>query len=418
MNNFPQILPVRKQDQIIFEILKKRLDRILPSAMREANVDMWVIICQEDDYDPVFKTLIPMNTWAPILQMLIFFDRGEVDGIEKINLSMTDTRGLYSQPWKGFHHEEQWVLLAKLIKERNPKRIGMNIGKINWASGGLTHNLYIQLINSLPEMIVKRIVSAEEVCTRWLMTLLPEELDLFRHVAKIGHQLITNIYSSQTIIPGVTTTEDLEWAYYQLSVDYGLELAFKPFYRIIRSEKMKKSFPTEDKIIRKGDLLHCDVGIRHLRLNCDNQEWAYVLRENEDDVPAGFKDLLEQNIRLQKIFMEEFFVGLTGNELLRNILERANKEGIPNPRVYSHSLGLYLHQPGPLIGLPWEQNKCEGRGDVRLMVNSCFTMELSIEDKVAEWDHQNVRLSTEQDVMFTEQGCELLDGKQTRFYLI
>ena len=50
---------------------------------------MWLILCQEDDLDPVFKTMIPMNTWTPILQMLIFFDRGADQGIERINLSMT-----------------------------------------------------------------------------------------------------------------------------------------------------------------------------------------------------------------------------------------------------------------------------------------------------------------------------------------
>ena len=89
-----------------------------------------------------------------------------------------------------------------------------------------------------------------------------------------------------------------------------------------------------------------------------------------------------------------------------------------NPRVYSHNLGLYLHEPGPLIGLPWEQTACPGRGDARLDYQSCFTMELSIEDRVPEWDGQSVRLPTEQDVVFTRQGCLPLAGVQTVFHLI
>ena len=111
-------------------------------------------------------------------------------------------------------------------------------------------------------------------------------------------------------------------------------------------------------------------------------------------------------------------MGLSGNELLSNILTRARAAGIPNPRVYSHSLGLFLHEPGPLIGLPWEQERCAGRGDVRLGYGNCFTMELSVCDRVPEWGGQEVTMSLVQDVCFTEAGCRLIDGRQTALHLV
>jgi len=116
--------------------------------------------------------------------------------------------------------------------------------------------------------------------------------------------------------------------------------------------------------------------------------------------------------------MAEFRHGLSGNELLGNILARARREGIPNPRVYSHSLGLFLHEPGPLIGLPWEQERCPGRGDVPLDYNSSFTMELSVAGPVAEWGGQEVRLGLEEDVVFTREGCRVIGDRQSSFYLI
>jgi len=160
------------------------------------------------------------------------------------------------------------------------------------------------------------------------------------------------------------------------------------------------------------------VGIRYLRLNSDHQEWAYVLKAGETDAPAGLKALLAEGNRLQDIFMAEFHRGQTGNQLLRHILERARREGVPSPRVYSHSLGLFLHQPGPLIGLPWEQESNPGRGDVVLEFGNAFTMELSVSGPVAEWGGQEVRLSMEEDVVYTPAGCRLLDGRQTVFHLI
>ena len=109
---------------------------------------------------------------------------------------------------------------------------------------------------------------------------------------------------------------------------------------------------------------------------------------------------------------------MSGNELLNNILTRARASGIPNPKVYSHSLGLFLHEPGPLIGLPWEQEHCPGRGEVRLRYGNCFTMELSVRDRVPEWDDQEVTMSLEQDVAFTAEGCRPIDGRQIALHLI
>jgi len=418
MNALQSVLPLKKQHEVSIAILEKRLASVLPQAMREAGIDMWLILCQEDDYDPVFKTLVPLRTWAPILQMLVFFDRGEEQGIERINLSMTDLGQLYERPWKGRHYAEQWEYLARLVAERDPQKIGINTGSIQWAAGGLTHNLYRQLCTILPEKYVPRLVSAEAASTRWLETLTGEELQYYPHLVRMTRQIIRQCFSAATITPGVTTTDDLEWAFWEISQKAGLELSFIPFFNLVRSNHMKLQFPVEDKIIRPGDLIHCDVGNRYLRLCSDLQEWAYVRAGDEQDVPPGFNGLFKEVNRLQKVFMAEFATGLSGDELLGNILARAHSEGISEPRIYSHSLGYYLHEPGPLVGLPWEQVSNPGRGDVRLVPHSTFTMELSIDGAVPEWDGQVVRFSCEQDVCFDGSRCYAMAGVQTSYHLI
>lgn len=413
-----KILPVKQQDELSRSVLARRLDTILPQAMREAGIDMWLVISQEDDYDPVFKTMVPLRTWAPILQMLVFYDRGPQDEVERINLSMTDLGNLYAKPWSGRYHTEQFPRLAEIVSERDPKRIGINTGPVQWAAGGLTHNLYGQLEDALAPKYRERLVSAEAACTRWLETLSEMELQYYPDIVHVTHEIIADCYSPRAIKVGETTTEELEWAFWQTSQDLGIEQSFIPFFNVVRERARQTLDPVEDRVIRPGDLIHCDVGNRYLRLCSDVQEWAYVRRPGEKDAPEGLKNLFTQVERLQMNFMAEFKTGLTGNELLANILRRSRAEGIPAPKVYSHSLGYYLHEPGPLIGLPWEQEHNPGRGDVRLVPNTVFTMELSIEDAVPEWENQVVRLSCEEDVCFTEEGCRLLDGRQTEFYLI
>jgi len=181
---------------------------------------------------------------------------------------------------------------------------------------------------------------------------------------------------------------------------------------------MKERYGEDDQVIRAGDVVYCDVGIYYLRLYTDHKQAAYMLRPGERNAPVGLQQLMAEGNRLQDIFMAEFKEGLSGNELLRNILTRARKERVPNPRVYSHSLGLCLHEPGPLIGLPWEQERCPDRGDVRMGYNYAFTVELSVGGPVAEWDGQEVQLGLEEVVVFTRDGCRLVDGRQTHFYCV
>ena len=418
MPNLPQIMPVRKQVEVTTRILGNRLDTILPVALREADIDMWLIICQEDNLDPVYRTMIPMDTFPMVLQILVFFDRGKKNKVERINLSMTNTSDLYEKPWKGGNHPEQWSLLSEIIEKRDPRRIGINIGDVNWAAGGLTKNLYDQLVQTLPEKYVNRLTSAEIACNRWAMTLTEDELNLYPHISSIARQIIAQCFSPSSITPGVTTIQDLEWMFWQICSENGLEQSFKPYFLLMRSDSAAKKHSVSDRIIRRGDVLVCDVGIRYLGLFTDHQELAYVRYADETDAPRGLKNLLATNNRLQNIFMHEFKKGLTGNQVLENILSSAREAGIPSPMIYSHSLGLFVHEPGPVIGLPWEQNPFPGRGEVKLEYNTCYAMELSIEDTVSEWDNQQVWCPSEQIVQFTEDGCKPVDSVQTHFHLI
>jgi hypothetical protein len=191
---------MHQRAEIIHRLLKQRLATVLPVAMREAGIDMWLILCQEDNLDPVFTTMIPMDTWCPILQMLVFVDNGD-GGVEGINISGTNTHDLYQRPYTGQIEAEQWSLLQKLLNERNPQHIGINIGSIQWAAGGLTHNLYRQLVERLPAKYVERFVSAEPAAIRWLTTLTPDDIQVYEHVCDVAHHVIAECYSRQLSSP-------------------------------------------------------------------------------------------------------------------------------------------------------------------------------------------------------------------------
>ncbi len=420
----PAVLPIRARAEIVYKMTQERLDTLVPRMMRETGFDMWIIACNEDNLDPVFETMMPYENWCPITQILVFFDRGPDKGVERLNVSRTDTQGLFvnvwdSAAWDAKKGESQWEALGRVVRERNPKRIGLNEGEIQWLAGGLTAVLKKNIVAALGPALASRLVSAEPLAVLWGETLTEDEIEIMERAAAISHALIAEMFSNAVITPGQTTSDDLRYFYWQRVADLGLKVSFSPFVSIRgRSPENREKFGKDDKVIRPGDLLHCDVGVKYMRWNSDHQEMAYVLRLGETDAPAVFRKQMEEANRLQDVYAGEFKTGLSGNELLGRMLEKARAAGIPNPRIYSHSLGLFLHQPGPLIGLPWEQVNNIGRGDVKLVPWSCFTCELSVTSPIPEWGGVEFRLPIEQDLVFTGEKVIFLDGRQTRFHLV
>ena len=144
---------------------------------------------------------------------------------------------------------------------------------------------------------------------------------MYEHVCAVAHAVIDECYSRESIIPGLTSVDDLQWIYWQKAADRGLTMAFKPYFRLIRGPENRETFGANDTTIRAGDVIHCDVGLQYLRFNSDHQRLAYVLRPGDAVAPAGLQYLWSAAGQLQDIYLAEFHVGRTGNQLLANVLE-------------------------------------------------------------------------------------------------
>ncbi|MEM3658608.1 MAG: M24 family metallopeptidase [Candidatus Hadarchaeum sp.] len=410
-----KVLSIREQSEVIYRIIKKRINTLLPVFMEDTGYDCWLILCYEDNPDPVLFTLVPLNTWTPILQILAFFNRKTK--IIGYNISGMETYDLYDRPYRGQDETTQWEKLKQLISEYAPKRIGINIGHTIWAASGLSYALYTKLCEVLPTMYVKRLVSAEPLVTLWASTLIEEEMDLYPHVVQVGVMLIEECFSK--IVPHITTVDDLTWHYYQLCADLGIQPGFKPTFRILRRPERIKQYGEDDHVIRPGDLIHCDVGIKYLRLHTDHQRWAYMRETTTGfSILEELSNLYKAANQLQDIFLEELRLGSTGNEILSSVLSRARKEGLPSPKVYSHSLGYFLHEPGPLIGLPWEQNQCPGRGDIVLGDNTAVSMELSVAESIKYFKNKELVLSLEEDVLIRGGRAQIMVSRQRAPYIV
>lgn len=421
------ILPLREQAKIRQEWLKLRLERVLPALMRKHNVKMWLVICREYDEDPVFFSLVSPTTFAARRRtILVFYDRGEREGIERLALGGGSNGGLYTvyrdpeTENRELYGEGQWALLKKLILEKNPQNIAINISATHAFSDGLSAGEREKLESVLGEGITKRFIRAEDLPLEYIETRLPEMMPTYQQMMATVHGLIGRAFSNEVVKPGATTNEDVVWWLRQQVNDLGLGTWFQPSVRVQRQQRAGVNLLAENApvTIERGDVLHVDFGITYLRLNTDTQHMGYVLRENERDVPAGIKAALKNSNRLQDLVMERMKPGKTGNEVLADALA-AMKAARINGTVYTHPIGDHGHGAGPLVGLWDRQQGVPGRGDVKIIPNSWFAIELQTTTPVPEWNNQELWVGQEENAAIDETGrINWILRRQTEYHLV
>jgi len=420
-----EILTQKQQTELYNKNLEWKLDSVLPPLMRRENIDMWIIICFENSEDPVYRTLTtrPLDN-ARRLSILIFHDSPE--GFKKLSATWHGAAAsgyMYESIFtdKSNGAEGQFKAVADYIRKTDPKRIGINynnetIDDFSHANG-LSHFHYEKLYDAIDAKYRERLVSAKNIVIGWYETRTPWEISFFRHMTGIAHDLIKEFFSNAVITPDVTTTDDVSWWIAERIKTLKLDYWFLPDIEINRSDKNRLKYGKDDNVIRRGDLLHCDVGISYMGLTTDMQHNAYVLNISETDAPAGIRALLDKGKRYQDLCLTEMVAGRTGNEILKTVLDKGKNEGL-NPVMYSHAINYFGHGSGMTIGVTENQKFLNGTGEHKLFENTTYALEFSVSAAVPEWNNEMVRLGVEEDIVYRDSKASFADGRQEKLYII
>ncbi len=418
-----QILDEKDRAQKINEILKYRFENILPDLMDKTDIDMWVLISREYNEDPVLKTMLPAE-WlnARRRTILVFYRNKENNTLDKLAVARYNFGENIISAWDKESQPNQWLRLNEIIEDRNPKKIGLNFSKYFNIADGLDKTDYDEFMSNISSLNKKKIVSAQKLATAWIETRTSQEMEIYKQIVTITKQIINEAFSTSVIKIGETTTTDLEWWMRQKVTDLGLETWFHPSIDIQRSSEINgdhlRSFsnrPSEN-IIQRGDLLHCDFGITYLRLNSDCQQMAYILNDNEKDVPYYLKEAFKDANQLQDILTSNFLHGNSGNEILLNSLKEAKKKGL-RPSIYTHPLGTYGHSSGPTIGMWDSQGGVVGTGDYPLNYNTVYAIELNNTSYINEWG-RDIRIMLEEAGFYGVDGHRYVNGRQTQIKIV
>jgi Xaa-Pro aminopeptidase len=187
------------------QIRVEKFDRILPEAMRENGIDMWITMIREANYGTLYLDF--GQGYTGNTGYYIFTDRGG-DRIERAALGISGYRIRESGAYDLFQPAED---LADFVRERDPQRIGINTSRTIGPVDNLTYTGYQQLVETLGERYASRLVSGEKLVSDFRSRRTTTEIAAFAEAGEISREIAERAFSNEVITPGVTMLEDVAW---------------------------------------------------------------------------------------------------------------------------------------------------------------------------------------------------------------
>lgn len=410
----------RRRWERMCQIRHQKFDYILPEAMRENDVQMWITVMREGHYDPLYEDL--GRGYASGIAYYIFTDRGG-DRIERAAFGvggyMLEACGVYDIV-------EGSVDLSAFVSERDPATIALNMSEHIGAADGLSHTEYQHLVSTLGPPYVSRFKSGEKLISDFRSRRVASEIVAFGDAGEMSREIAETAFSNTVITPGVTTLEDVAWWMQDQLLARGLQSSFDmPSVYITGPAGIEAT--SSDRIIQRGDLLMLDWGVGYLNFFTDMKRIAYVLQEGETEAPAGIQHAFERALEVRAVIRRTIKPGRTAAETLALLNEAVQEAGFvvmetfnrptDDPRteviIGSHSVGNLGHGIGPSIAF---FNPLRLQFEIK--PSNLFSIEFFAYTPAPEWGGAKVRIPIEDDAMVTERGVEWLYPVVDRILLI
>jgi len=386
--------------------------------MERAEVDAWMVICRENNNDPMALHIGGENAGGTSFyvfsksndkfQSAVFSSFGEVTALRELKLHdsiISISRG-----------QDVFQLATEYVKSLKPQKIAVNMSTANSTADGLSHSQYQKLAESFGTEWEEKLVSSEELVYEWLSIKLPEEVEIMRKAAEITAKWELEAY--ETIIPGKTTDAEVAEFLNEKIKAYGYEDGWNPEQNPnVNSGPDRGHSHATDKVIMPGDVIQTDFGIKVYGIwVTDIQRFAYVLKEGEEKAPEDIQGYWDVAKRGHRLVFENMKPGISGFELDKAQREWMKENGsLPVPWSTGHPVGYVAHDVGPSLGGGQEGITPSGAALKPLRKGMVFAYDGFYAWKIEGGEKT---ISVEEMVVVTENGAEYLTAPQDELILI
>ncbi len=395
------------------DVLRERVDKLLPAAMSQNDIDLWLVFTREESKDPLAADLGGGDAVAR-MALLFAHSNGKLKKTAiaaSYDVTPLEECGIFDEVL-AYRSEGIKPHLKQFMADLDPARIAVNTSRDMPIADGLTAGMRAYLEEVLGDEIAGRFVSAEPLVASFRGRRLSQEVEVLRQAARHTDALIRDALTTVVIVPGTTTEIDVG---NYLRTRTGMLGATVPFLSVVAGPSRGHSDPSS-RVIQRGDLVRIDFGITFKGYSTDLQRTAYVLNTGEVDAPAQIRKMWETS-RLaadrQKAAMRPGVSGVEIDAIARKTLQDAGFQGPPHGT--GHAIGFTVHDVGPLIGPDWPE-RYGTTVFLKMEPGQTFAIEPILYAPYK--DVGEIHIGLEEDVVITSSGADYLHVPQRKLILI
>ena len=334
------------------EIRKERINTLLPNALKNANLDAWLVICRENNNDPIADHIGGENAGGTAV--FIFYN--DTDGFHSKVFSPSgeatalDDLDIHDEVVSVERGTSAVKMAVEFIKTKDFTAIAVNSSDSNSVADGLSYTQRKNLEDALGEY-ANRLVPSTDVVYEWLSIKLPAEVDILRKAAQLTADWQIEAYKQ--IVPGKSTDADIAKFLKQKMTEYGVKDGWAPDQNPnVNSGEDRGHSHATDKVIMPGDVIQIDFGIKvYDRWVSDIQRFAYVLKDDETETPKDILHYWESGKAGNRAALAAMKPGVKGVDVdraQRVLMETAGSDYV----MWStgHPVGYVAHDVGPNLG--------------------------------------------------------------------
>lgn len=414
-----QAQEARRRWEVQRQIRLDKFEQVLPRAMRDNGIDMWIVAVKENHYDPLWNDL--GRGYVTGIGYYMFTDRGG-DRIERIALGPSGYLINESGAYDGMSAAS---MLADFVRQRDPKRIGVNMSDEIGPADGLTVTMLAHLKKTLGEPYASRLVSAEKLVVDFRTRRVASEIVAFGEAAGIAVQLAERALSNEVITVGRTTLEDVAWWLQDRLLERGLGSEFDmPSIYVTGPNGIIAT--STNRLIQPGDVMMIDWGVQLMNFGTDVKRVAYVLKPGETTPPRSIQNAFDKALSVRDVLKKAIKPGLRADETMKNMdqalaaagfgvieFNRPNRDDKTDVAYGFHPVGNTGHDIGPSM-TTWQPRQ----STFVLRTQHMFSFEYFAYTAIPEWDGAKLRIPIEDDALLTEDGVQFLHPANYRLLVV
>jgi len=312
--------------EVLRLIRKDKLDLILPGAMRDNNVDMWIHVTRGqginansssgDKMTPQFGNtsgyLIFTDLGDRIERAMFGMSSGAVDKIDvrgsrEVNMALGGYNYNNLDKLQTFTIPEVYDEITQFVAERDPKTIAVNYSEWLPLADGISYTSYVKLQKIIGPKYSERMVSAENVILDFVLRRTTREIGAQAHVLAMSRQ--ESLRKLRSIVPGKTSRG---------------EAGVNVLYSAVSDRSVTRS---GNYTLQRGDFFYDNHWYDYLGYDVDTKNYGYILRGGETQVPDFIQDAFETAIAGQWIMRPHMRVGMTAGKSMEAMIKAMEDAG-------------------------------------------------------------------------------------------